>query len=252
MLSEVLPYLLLYIGCYIVQFVGYYLLPSGFFYLIFYCWPGDKWEEKRIQKRRPKAKDIRREFIFSLRSIAIFSLLAVFTLKGIQSGYSALYFNIHDYPLWYLPVSFFLILILQDTFYYWAHRFMHYQPVFPYLHKAHHQSITPTPWAIYSFQPGESLLQFLVLLAPLFIIPLNVYVFALILLYNGIVNAGGHTGYEFVPEKLSANWLLKYNNTVSHHDLHHSSFHYNYGLYFNIWDRLAGTFRESESPSGQK
>ena len=35
--------------------------------------------------------------------------------------------------------------------------------------------------------------------------------------------------------------LLRYVTTTTHHDLHHSSGRYNYGLYFTWWDRWMGT-----------
>jgi sterol desaturase/sphingolipid hydroxylase (fatty acid hydroxylase superfamily) len=33
-------------------------------------------------------------------------------------------------------------------------------------------------------------------------------------------------------------WVL---NSITHHAQHHEKFHANYGLYFNVWDRLMGT-----------
>jgi sterol desaturase/sphingolipid hydroxylase (fatty acid hydroxylase superfamily) len=30
-------------------------------------------------------------------------------------------------------------------------------------------------------------------------------------------------------------------NSVTHHGLHHEKFRANFGLYFNVWDRLMGT-----------
>ena len=34
---------------------------------------------------------------------------------------------------------------------------------------------------------------------------------------------------------------LGWNNTTTHHDLHHETGRYNYGLYFRWWDKLMGT-----------
>ena len=35
-----------------------------------------------------------------------------------------------------------------------------------------------------------------------------------------------------------AGWVL---NSVTHHAQHHEKFRANFGLYFNVWDRLMGT-----------
>jgi hypothetical protein len=36
-------------------------------------------------------------------------------------------------------------------------------------------------------------------------------------------------------------WYGLFLNTSTHHAMHHEAFRANYGLYFNIWDRLLGT-----------
>jgi sterol desaturase/sphingolipid hydroxylase (fatty acid hydroxylase superfamily) len=38
--------------------------------------------------------------------------------------------------------------------------------------------------------------------------------------------------------KTPLGWLI---NSVTHHAQHHEKFRANYGLYFNVWDRLMGT-----------
>ena len=43
------------------------------------------------------------------------------------------------------------------------------------------------------------------------------------------------------PRALADSRWFGWINATTHHDLHHSSFHYNYGLYFTWWDRLMGT-----------
>jgi sterol desaturase/sphingolipid hydroxylase (fatty acid hydroxylase superfamily) len=54
-------------------------------------------------------------------------------------------------------------------------------------------------------------------------------------------NVLGHCGYEVLPR-----WFLRSPagailNSVTHHAMHHETFRANYGLYFNVWDRLMGT-----------
>lgn len=61
-------------------------------------------------------------------------------------------------------------------------------------------------------------------------------------IFDGLINAAGHCGYEIVPARIRNHRLLRYANAVTHHDLHHARFNYKFGQYFNIWDRMMGTF----------
>jgi lathosterol oxidase len=53
------------------------------------------------------------------------------------------------------------IVIAHDAYFYWAHRIMHHPKLFKHFHRAHHRSITPTPWAAYSFAIPEAAAMFL-------------------------------------------------------------------------------------------
>jgi sterol desaturase/sphingolipid hydroxylase (fatty acid hydroxylase superfamily) len=102
--------------------------------------------------------------------------------------------------------------------------------------------VTPTPWAVYRFQPAETIIQFAFYPLILLVIPIHVGVLIIFLTYNILVNTGGHAGFEFIPDRMKNHWFFKWSNCVTHHDIHHSKFNFNFGLYFNFWDRLMGTF----------
>jgi len=51
----------------------------------------------------------------------------------------------------------------------------------------------------------------------------------------------GPAGVGLMPRALADSPWFGWINATTHHDLHHSSFHYNYGLYFTWWDRMMGT-----------
>ena len=50
----------------------------------------------------------------------------------------------------------------------------------------------------------------------------------------------GHSGYEMLPHKMQKT-IFKWMNTSTNHNMHHKYVRCNYGLYFNIWDRLLNT-----------
>ena len=51
----------------------------------------------------------------------------------------------------------------------------------------------------------------------------------------------GHLGYEIFPRNMIQHPLFKWLNTSTNHNMHHKYVRCNYGLYFNIWDRLMDT-----------
>src|SRR5690606_27138845 len=133
-------------------------------------------------------------------------------------------------------------MLLHDTYFYWTHRFMHWKPVFKYFHLGHHRSVSPTPWAIYAFQPLEAVTQFLGIMLIVIVLPLHPLMLLAFLWWDTIVNTAGHTGYEMVPTWIARHPLFRWFNTVNHHDAHHTNFRVNFGSFFNVWDRLMGTF----------
>ena len=54
-------------------------------------------------------------------------------------------------------------------------------------------------------------------------------------------NVVGHAGFELFPAWWMKVPMLRWITTTTHHDLHHSTGRYNFGLYFTWWDRLMGT-----------
>lgn len=221
-----------------------YILPAGQLYVRYHVLQSPASEARRIQLRRPSPDQTWREIRFSLLSIAIFALFGTALYHLWRAGWTAFYTDLHAYPLWYLPISFLLSLILFDTYFYWLHRFMHWRPVFPYTHLGHHRSVSPTPWAIYSFQPAEAILQALGISLMIVCLPMHPLSLLAFFAFDTFVNSAGHTGYEIMPEAVSHHPVLRSLNTVTHHDAHHTNTRVNFGAFFNVWDRWMGTFSE--------
>jgi lathosterol oxidase len=64
---------------------------------------------------------------------------------------------------------------------------------------------------------------------------------AIFTLYSLVLNVFGHLGFEVFPKGFASHQLFKWHNTSTHHNMHHRLVKCNYGLYFNIWDRLMQT-----------
>jgi len=236
-----------FVCVFLVILVFGYIMPAGQLYLMYHVFQKPENEPHRIQQRRPTDEQTRREIRFSILSIAIFAVMGTVLFEMWKAGLTSIYTSFSDYPLWYLPVSLFASLFLFDTYFYWLHRFMHWPPVFRYTHLGHHRSVSPTPWAIYSFQPLEAILQFIGIMLLVTFLPMHPLVFWAFLSFDTLVNTAGHTGYELVPERLSSQPVLRHFNTVTHHDSHHTNTRVNFGVFFNTWDRWMGTFSEDDA-----
>lgn len=218
-----------------------YVLVAGIPFVIFYVIFRKQEILKKIQHDFPQRKDYAREIFYSVSSMVIFTFVVWVVLFSPLTNYTLIYRDFSDYPRWYYFLSFPMIFVLHDTWFYWTHRLMHHRRLFRYFHLMHHKSTNPSPWAAYSFHPLEGIIEAGVLLLIAFVIPVHVTSFGIFFLMSVIYNVYGHLGYELFPKGTQKHWLGKWLNTSVNHNMHHKNFIGNYGLYFTFWDRLMGT-----------
>lgn len=218
-----------------------YILLAGTAFLVFYVIFKKKFLLSKIQQKFPKNKDYFREIGYSFITFLIFTLVGVALYNPMVRPFTNTYYQISDYGYFYFFLSFFLMIIMHDTYFYWAHRFMHHPKVFRFFHHVHHQSTNPSPWASFSFQPTEAIVEAGIFIIFAFSFPLHFYVLIAFLLFMTAYNVYGHLGWELYPKKFEKSSLGKWINTSISHNLHHQYFKGNYGLYFMFWDRWMGT-----------
>jgi sterol desaturase/sphingolipid hydroxylase (fatty acid hydroxylase superfamily) len=160
---------------------------------------------------------------------------------------TTLYPQVSDRGWLYYFVIFPLLFFVHDTYFYFIHRMMHLPFLYKHVHKVHHKSTNPSPWAAYAFHPFESLLEFGILPLFLFTIPLHSTHILLFFLAMIAYNVYGHLGFELFPRGFSYSKLGCWINTSVNHNQHHQYFTGNYSLYFLFWDRILGTLRKDYS-----
>ena len=213
---------------------GRYLAVSGgFAWLTSRLHPG-LYAEQRAQ--------IRKEIGWSLASAAIYGFPAGLLAWGWQErGWTQIYSDVGEYPLWWLPVSVLLYLFLHDSWFYWTHRWMHRPKWFRIAHAVHHASRPPTAWAAMSFHPIEALTGAVVIPLLVLLIPIHWGALLFVLAVMTVMGVTNHMGWELFPKWLveggAGRWLI----TASHHQRHHKDYRCNYGLYFRFWDHVCGT-----------
>lgn len=191
-----------------------------------------------------RREQIRREIGWSLASAFIYAAPAGVLAWGWQAhGWTRIYSNVADYPLWWLPASVVTFLLLHDSWFYWTHRLMHRPSIFKRMHAVHHASRNPTAWTAMSFHPWESITGAVLVPALVLLIPIHYAALLTVLSIMTVMGVTNHMGWELFPDWLvrgpAGQWLI----TASHHQRHHEKHRCNFGLYFRFWDRLCGTDR---------
>lgn len=218
-----------------------YFFFAGIAYLIFYIWKKQKFTFHKIQPKYPDSKVMNREVLYSLLSLAIFAMIGGGVYWAKISGYTKIYSDFHAHSVWYFIFSVVAFILLHDMYFYWMHRFMHWDRIYKYVHRIHHLSTNPTPWAAFSFHPLEAVLEVAILPIMVFLIPLHPLAIFIWVIYQTVLNVMGHLGFELFPSGFTTHALYKWQNTSVHHNMHHRYVRCNYGLYFNLWDRIMGT-----------
>lgn len=218
-----------------------YLVLAGIPFVLFYVLLPAKLERFKIQQKKALTKDTLREIWYSMQSIFVFTTIAVVILFTPLRQYTQVYDHITDFPIWYLSFSVVCCLIIHDTYFYWMHRLLHHKKLFKLTHVVHHQSTNPSPWTSYSFHLLEAITEGAVLLVIVFVFPVHPLTILMFTVSAFVINVYGHLGYEIAPKWFRYTWLFEVFNTSVHHNLHHSKFKGNYGLYFRLWDRIMGT-----------
>ncbi len=218
-----------------------YLIPASLFFLIFWVIAKNGLMHLFIQRTMPKSRQLWKEFAYSMSTVVIFSLVGFGIYSAEHPGLTKIYHNVNEYGIAYMIFSLLVAIVFHDFYFYWTHRLMHHKKLFKYVHRVHHESTNPSPWAAYAFHPWEALIQALVMPILVFTLPMHPLTAFLFLAYMIIRNVIGHLGFEIFPKDFTKNKWLNWNTAVTHHNMHHEQFHSNYGLYFTWWDKFMKT-----------
>ncbi|OQR86149.1 hypothetical protein ACHHYP_10941 [Achlya hypogyna] len=146
---------------------------------------------------------------------------------------------------WQCLVSF----ILEDFYFYWIHRFLHWKKIYKYVHKVHHEYAAPFGIAAEYAHPIETMfLGIGTFLGPLLLTRhlLTLWVWLAVRLYETVDD---HSGYE-LPFALSA--YIPFWGGPVHHDFHHEKFDGNYSSVFTVWDWVFGTDKAFRAAQEEK
>ena len=218
-----------------------YAVVASIAWLLAYVFFKKRWWRRKIIQRDPTSADVRREMKWSAITAIVYGCVGTVTiLIGKHYGWQ-MYRKIESHGWTWFVLSIVIAIVVHDTWFYWTHRLMHHPRLFKIFHRVHHESTNPSPWAAYSFAPLEAFMQACIFPLLAFTVPMHPLAFFAFMIWQIVFNVLGHTGFEYFPSWMMRSQLGKLLNTPTNHIQHHEKMRGNYGLYFNVWDRLMHT-----------
>ncbi|ATY61450.1 Fatty acid hydroxylase [Cordyceps militaris] len=164
--------------------------------------------------RDPKFKpgQIRGEIAQSLFAILVMSFLTAPIVLAQAHGYSKIY-PFGEAPMWYEGLQIILFVGFNDT----------------WMHKKHHQYMTPTPFSAFAFDPLEAM-----------IMSLPIYSFSFLMPMSNVMQL-------FVFSAAYIWTFLLHDDRTQFHTVHHKNTNYNFGQYTTLWDHWAGTYVNADA-----
>ena len=240
MLEQAHP-LVMFVQGFVSQVAGYFAVV-GLLFLVVWRWGEERFRGRRIQVKK---RFDRKQLAFEVRHTLVTLYIGTHTAVGISILYAHGHTRLTTDPQsigWpWIIASFVLLLVLNDAWFYAWHRLMHHPKLFRHVHAVHHKSVDVNPFSSYSFHGVEGFILGGWVLPTVMLVPLYLPMLGVLQGVGLANNVMSHLGYEFLPRWLLRVPVLRWINTSTYHNLHHSTLQGNYGLMTRVWDRLFRT-----------
>lgn len=246
-----------YIPYHNIQIQEFFIILSFVFILIlaryflvalpayFIFWKTSLFTGQSVHDLKIKPHQIQYEIKWSIVSSLVFAFAGAVLAWLWLNSYTRLYLKFDDHGWWYLPMSFVFFSLMHEIYFYLTHLWMHRPKIFSKIHAVHHYSRKVSPWASFSFHPGEALIQAAFLPLAVCVIPIHPVVVIAYLTFMTLSAVSNHLGFEIISSK----WLKRGFISGTHHAVHHEKFNFNYGLYYCFMDKIFKTeFKATKSP----
>lgn len=227
-------------------------LLLGGTYLVVWRWLQHRVRHRRIQeKQKVDWAQLKREWRNAFPTMLVGTLTSSVVIYLGSKGYTKIYTDFDSQPAFFGIFGFFILLLIDDAWFYWVHRLLHHPRLFRYVHLEHHKSVDVNPFTSLSFHFLEPVLLTIWIFPVALLLPTWAPVLGLVQVWGLLDNIKSHLGYEFYPAWWNRS-PLRFLTSSTHHNLHHSKFKGNYGVHFRFWDRLMKTEFENYEDEFQK
>jgi lathosterol oxidase len=226
--------------------LGYSFVSNYFyFYVLFKSKAGKRiFFKKKLYQHEPDKAEAFKTFKLAILSETMFGTVFIALINS-HEPFLKEFVNVR----WGLEGENFGVLILEalslfvlnEIYHYSIHNLIHHRKLFKSFHALHHTIRYPIPQSASVAQWTEQSLFVLPFIVLLFC---NVHIIS-ILMFSTVIKFFSliqHSGHEFIPDSVRNSFPLKYLNTGSYHQVHHSrSIHHNFGFVTNVLDRIFKT-----------
>ncbi|PWL32798.1 MAG: hypothetical protein DCO96_00165 [Fluviicola sp. XM-24bin1] len=171
-------------------------------------------------------------------------ILNVFLVIGLAAGSLFILGDTLDTTIpsiWLLLGQLLFIFLIDDVWFYFAHRWMHENKwALKNIHSIHHRATTPFPMEYLYVHPLEWMLGMIGIaigIGLIFIVmPVNIYVIWVMGIIRNLHEIHIHSDLD-IPW---LNWI-PFMSSTKNHDVHHAKLNGNYASFFSIWDKVMKT-----------
>lgn len=223
------------------QALGYFMV-AGLLFLGLWRWGETRFLGARIQARK---RVDRKQIAFEIRHTLVVLLIGTGTAVTVSLLYAGGHTRLSTdatsigWPM--IIATFVALVVFSDAWFYFWHRLLHHPRLFRHVHAVHHKSVDVNPFSSYSFHWFEGFILGAWVVPVVLVVPIYLPMLGVLQGIGMANNLMSHLGYEFLPRWLLRVPVLRWMNTSTFHNLHHTAFHGNYGLMFRFWDRMLGT-----------
>jgi sterol desaturase/sphingolipid hydroxylase (fatty acid hydroxylase superfamily) len=223
----------------LVEFLSYLLIGAAAFAVILRLRRAGSFRFM-IRAPAPRPTQVHREVFNSALSVILYNAVQlVARILALSLGYLV---TLGEHlALWEVALTFPLVLVVHDAYFYWTHRWMHAPALFRFFHWEHHKSQAPTVFTAYSFSIPEAIVQGLFGVFYVAIFPATFATLIFFQFVEIVHNLAIHSGVDLFPRTLVTHPRWGWLAGPTYHDLHHRTARGNYGLYTRFWDRLMRT-----------
>ncbi len=149
--------------------------------------------------------------------------------------------SLSENPVWFV-LQFVLIPVFSAFHFYWAHRWLHWPPLYRLAHSLHHRNVNVGPWSGLSMHPIEHIIYMTAGLIH-WVVASHPIHFLFHMHWLALGAATSHAGYEGVVAKDENRLALG----DFYHQLHHRYFECNYGNREFPLDVWFGTYHDGSA-----
>ena len=169
--------------------------------------------------------------------VPIWTCYEVLLLWAYANGYATIVSPVEN-PVGFVAL-FFLVPFVHEVGFYFAHRLLHWPPLYRIAHQLHHRNTNPGPWSGLSMHPIEHVVYFSSILI-FFLVPAHPIHMINLASRLGVAPAQGHTGFDRVVVGDETSMDTSYYA----HYLHHKYFEVNYADGMVPLDKWFGSFHD--------